>query len=116
MKAMLYLKDEEKPVSVLDDVQIIGLNDNHKNAPTRISYKSQRLNASKTMIELHRHDKMTVKRLRFEDLLQDQAAQDGGDEALGQLDASFTLMMLTFTDFLPALFEAFGGEEVPEGI
>jgi hypothetical protein len=37
-----------------------------------------------------------VKRLKFEDLLQDQAEQDGGDEALGQLDASFTLMMLTF--------------------
>lgn len=61
MKAMLYLKDSEKPVSVLDEVQVIGLNDNHRHAPTRISYKSQRLNASKTMIELHRHDKMTVK-------------------------------------------------------
>src|SRR3546814_10142715 len=33
-------------------------------------------------------DKMVVKRLKFEDLLQDQAEQDGGDEALGQLDAS----------------------------
>lgn len=61
-------------------------------------------------------DKLVVKRLRFEDLLQDQAAQDGGDDNLGQLDASFTLMMLTFCDFLPALFEALGGEEVPEGI
>jgi recombination associated protein RdgC len=61
-------------------------------------------------------DKMTVKRLKFEDLLQDQAEQDGGDEALGQLDASFTLMMLTFGDFLPALFEALGGEEIPQGI
>ena len=61
MKAMLYLKDQEKPVSVLDEVQIIGMNDNHKALPTRLSYKSQRLNASKTMIELHRHEKMTVK-------------------------------------------------------
>jgi recombination associated protein RdgC len=61
-------------------------------------------------------DKMTVKRLKFEDLLQDQAEQDGGDEALGQLDASFTLMMLTFGDFLPALVEALGGEETPQGI
>ncbi|UUY08058.1 recombination-associated protein RdgC [Pseudomonas sp. J452] len=61
-------------------------------------------------------DKLVVKRLRFEDLLQDQAAQDGGDDNLGQLDASFTLMMLTFCNFLPALFEALGGEEVPEGI
>ncbi len=61
-------------------------------------------------------DKLTIKRLRFEDLLQDQAAQDGGDDALGQLDASFTLMMLTLSDFLPALFEALGGEEIPQGI
>ena len=61
-------------------------------------------------------DKLVVKRLRFEDLLQDQAAQDGGEDNLGQLDASFTLMMLTFCDFLPALFEALGGEDIPEGI
>ena len=61
-------------------------------------------------------DKLVIKRLRFEDLLQDQAAQDGGEDALGQLDASFMLMMLTFSDFLPALFEALGGEEIPQGI
>ncbi|MCY1185524.1 Recombination-associated protein RdgC [compost metagenome] len=61
-------------------------------------------------------DKLAIKRLRFEDLLQDQAEQDGGDEALGQLDASFALMMLTFSEFLPALFEALGGEEIPQGV
>ncbi|WP_122281477.1 recombination-associated protein RdgC [Pseudomonas syringae] len=61
-------------------------------------------------------DKLVVKRLKFEDLLQDQAEQDGGDEALGQLDASFTLMMLTFGEFLPELFDALGGEEIPQGI
>lgn len=61
-------------------------------------------------------DKMIIKRLRFEDLLQDQAEQDGGEEALGQLDASFTLMMLTFGEFLPQLFEALGGEETPQGL
>lgn len=61
-------------------------------------------------------DKLALKRLRFEDLLQDQAAEDGGDDALGQLDASFTLMMLTFVEFLPQLIEALGGEEIPQGI
>ncbi|EFW81317.1 recombination-associated protein RdgC [Pseudomonas savastanoi] len=61
-------------------------------------------------------DKLVVKRLKFEDLLQDQAEQDGGDEALGQLDASFTLMMLIFGEFLPELFDALGGEEIPQGI
>jgi recombination associated protein RdgC len=59
---------------------------------------------------------MVVKRLKFEELLQDQAEEDGGEEALGQLDASFTLMMLTFGEFLPVLFEALGGEELPQGI
>ena len=61
-------------------------------------------------------EKMIVKRLRFEDLLQDQAEQDGGDDDLSQQDASFTLMMLTFGEFLPQLFEALGGEEIPQGI
>ncbi len=61
-------------------------------------------------------DKLALKRLRFEDLLQDQAEQDGGDDALAQQDASFTLMMLTFVEFLPQLIEALGGEEIPQGI
>ncbi|QIB09031.1 recombination-associated protein RdgC (plasmid) [Pseudomonas fluorescens] len=59
-------------------------------------------------------DKMVIKRLKFEALLTDQAQQDGGDDALGQLDASFTLMMLTFASFLPALLDALGGEERPQ--
>lgn len=57
-----------------------------------------------------------VKRIKFSDLLQDQAEADGGEEALGQLDASFFLMASTFVEFLPALFEAFGGEETPQGL
>ena len=42
-------------------------------------------------------DKMVIKRLKFEELLQEQAEQDGGDEAAQQFDASFLLMMMTFT-------------------
>lgn len=61
-------------------------------------------------------DKLAIKRLRFDDLLQDQAEQDGGDDAAGQFDASFVLMMLTFMEFIPQLLEALGGEEIPEGI
>ncbi len=61
-------------------------------------------------------DKLVIKGLRFENLLQDQAEQDGSDDALSQQDASFTLMMLTFREFVPALLESLGGEEVPEGI
>jgi recombination associated protein RdgC len=61
-------------------------------------------------------DKLVIKRLRFEDLLQDQAEQDGGEDALAQQDASFALMMLTLAEFIPALLEALGGEEVPQGV
>ncbi|MBI6882495.1 recombination-associated protein RdgC [Pseudomonas putida] len=60
-------------------------------------------------------EKMVVTGLKFEELLQDQAAADGGDDALAQADASFLLMMSTFREFLPELFEALGGEEVPQG-
>ena len=61
-------------------------------------------------------DKMVIKRLKFEELLQEQAEQDGGDEAAQQFDASFQLMMMTFAEFLPVLFEALGGEEIPHGV
>lgn len=59
-------------------------------------------------------DKMVIKRLKFDDLLQNQAEQDGGDEAQGQLAASFALMMLSFSVFLPLLLDALGGEELPQ--
>ncbi|MFB4392952.1 MULTISPECIES: recombination-associated protein RdgC [unclassified Pseudomonas] len=61
-------------------------------------------------------DKTVIKRLKFEELLQEQAEQDAGDEAEQQFDASFTLMMMTFSEFLPVLFEALGGEEIPQGV
>lgn len=56
-------------------------------------------------------NKLAIKRLRFEELLQTQAEQDGGDDAAGQFDASFVLMMLTFREFIPQLLETLGGEE-----
>jgi recombination associated protein RdgC len=61
-------------------------------------------------------DGLAISGLRFDGLLQDQAEQDGGDDALAQQDASFVLMMLTFKDFLPALLEALGGEDIPQSI
>ncbi len=60
MKALLYMQDEKDPVATLD-VNIITMNDNHAAAPHRINYKSQGLNAGKTMLELHRDEKMTLK-------------------------------------------------------
>ena len=54
-------------------------------------------------------DALVIKGLKFSDLLQEQAAKDGDDNDLLQADASFTLMMLTLVQFIPALAEALGG-------
>lgn len=61
-------------------------------------------------------DKLTVKRLRFEDLLRDEADDQGGDDMAGQLDASFNIMAMTLSELIPSLTAALGGEEVPQGI
>ena len=56
-------------------------------------------------------DKLTLRRLRFGDVLHEQISQESGDDALAEQDATFALMMLTFAEFLPLLIEALGGEE-----
>lgn len=61
-------------------------------------------------------DRLKIKKLRFEDILQEQANQDGGDDAEGQFAASLVLMMKTLLQAFPALLTALGGEEVPQGI
>ena len=61
MKAMLYLADNDNPVAVLDEVRIVTFNDNHKVAPVRITYKSRKFSAGKTMAELHRDERMSLK-------------------------------------------------------
>ena len=64
MKAMLYLVGKDEPAAVLDEVTLVQFNDNHKISPVRVSFKSSKLNAGKTMTEMHRHEKM---QLRLED-------------------------------------------------
>lgn len=60
MKATLYMQDRKEAVAELDEVKIVSFNDNHKNSPTRITYKTQNLNAGKVMTELHRDTRMTL--------------------------------------------------------
>src|SRR5690606_27236572 len=62
------------------------------------------------------NDKLQFRRLRFDDLVQDQAAADGGDDEAGQFSASFFLMMSTLAAMLPALLTSLGGEDVPAAI
>lgn len=61
-------------------------------------------------------DKLGLQRIRFEDLLQEQAVQDGGEDASGQFDASLLLLTSTLGEMLPSLLSALGGEETPQGI
>ncbi len=61
-------------------------------------------------------DKLTVKRLRFEELLRDEADDQGGDDMASQLDASFIIMSRTLSELLPALTNALGGEDIPQGV
>ena len=62
------------------------------------------------------NERMILKRLRFDDLLIDEASDQGGDDMAGQLDASLTIMGGTLQQFVPALCEALGGEDQPQGI
>lgn len=61
MKAMLFMAGRGEPVAVFDEVNIVTMNDNHSHAPHRVLFKTQRLNAGKVMLELHRDEAMTLK-------------------------------------------------------
>jgi recombination associated protein RdgC len=61
-------------------------------------------------------DKLAIKRLRFEDLLQEQAEKDGGEDAHGQLVASLAIAAGSLYELIAALTEALGGEELPTGV
>jgi hypothetical protein len=61
MKAMLYMPNKPDPVAIFDEVEIVHLNQSNHDFPYRITYKSQRLNAGKTMVEMQRDSKMTLK-------------------------------------------------------
>lgn len=55
-------------------------------------------------------ESLTVKRLRFLELIQDQVAEIEADDETVQFDADFSIMSLELEKFLPRLLELFGGE------
>ena len=87
MKAMLYLPGKEDPVAVFDEVKIIKMNDNHADAPYRITYHADRLNSGKTMVELQRDAKMVLKLEdgRSVDVLLQHTSMDTAGKAVGVL-------------------------------
>jgi len=56
-------------------------------------------------------EKLTVKRLRFSDIVQEQASDAQADDAAAQFDVDFSIMALELSGFIKALTEAFGGAE-----
>jgi len=72
--------------------------------------------ATKLAVEWNEHlscilsDDLSIKRLRFLDIIQEAAAEEANDAA-SRFDADFALMTLELSHFIPAVLEAFGGED-----
>ncbi len=60
-------------------------------------------------------DALEFKRLRFSDVMQEQASQDGAADAAAEFDAGAHLMALELARMLPAVWELFGGLAEAEG-
>ena len=56
--------------------------------------------------------KLVIKRLRFADLVQEQASEVDADDAATRFDVDFAIMSLELARFIDALASAFGG--IPE--
>jgi len=59
-------------------------------------------------------EKLVVKRLRFADMVQEQASDIEADDAAAQFDVDFSIMALELSAFIEALAEAFGGTETTD--
>jgi recombination associated protein RdgC len=60
------------------------------------------------------HEDMSIKRLRFEDIVMEAEDDTVADDAATRFDLDFTLMTLELTEFLPDLFAMLGGEELSQ--
>ena len=57
-------------------------------------------------------ENLSIKRLKFLDLIQDQVADTETDTAEEQFDVDFMIMSQELSSFLPRLLEIFGGENI----
>lgn len=62
-------------------------------------------------LEMVLDDELTIRRLKFGDGLKDRLDDEGGEDRVARFDTAFTLMTLEFARLVPALLEAFGGED-----
>jgi len=59
------------------------------------------------------HEELSIKRLRFEDIITDEVDDTSADDPATRFDVDFSLMTLELSDFLPAMLHALGGEHRP---
>jgi recombination associated protein RdgC len=62
------------------------------------------------------HDDLSVRRLRFEDIVRDAASDVADDDPVSRFDQDYSLMVLELAEFLPALLAVLGGELLPEAV
>ncbi|MCK5829004.1 MAG: recombination-associated protein RdgC [Methylococcales bacterium] len=55
-------------------------------------------------------ENLSIKRLKFLDLIQDQVTDTDADDEISQFDVDFSIMSLELSNFLPRLLDIFGGE------
>lgn len=63
-------------------------------------------------IEFLLDEKLVVKRLRFSDLVQEQASEIEADDVATRFDVDFSIMTLELAGFFKALVDALGGEDL----
>lgn len=61
------------------------------------------------------HEDLSIKRLRFEDIIKEEESAAEADDPISRFDMDFSLMVLELAAFIPQLLEALGGEALPEG-
>ncbi len=59
-------------------------------------------------------DDLVIRRLRFTDLVMEEAAEVDAEDAAARFDADFALMSSELAHFIPRLLEVFGGEDRPD--
>ena len=57
------------------------------------------------------HDDLSIRRLRFEDVVREAETGNEADDPVSRFDLDFSLLVLELAEFLPELLKAFGGEE-----
>jgi recombination associated protein RdgC len=60
------------------------------------------------------HDDLSIKRLRFEDIVREAESETEADDAVSRFDLDFSIMVLELAAFLPSLMTALGGEALPQ--